>query len=202
MRQRFVHDVSGLPDHDFGSDSIVWWGTLGFVAIEGMGFVLAVAVYFYLMREVPSWPPGSIAPPGLIYGSLFTGVLLVSALPNHWAKRAAERYRRRGSLLGMGGVVLLGIGLLVLRGFEFTVLHVRWDTNAYGSIVWTLLGLHTLHLGTDVADTAVLLALFLTDRDPPQRRYTDVSENADYWWFVLLAWLPIFAVVYLVPRLG
>jgi cytochrome c oxidase subunit III len=33
------------------------------------------------------------------------------------------------------------------------------------------------------------------------RRYVDVSENARYWYFVVLSWLPIYAVVYLAPRL-
>ena len=34
--------------------------------------------------------------------------------------------------------------------------HVRWDDNAYGSILWLILGLHTTHLITDFADTVVL----------------------------------------------
>ena len=37
-----------------------------------------------------------------------------------------------------------------------------WDQNAYGSIVWVLLGLHTTHLLTDVGDTLVLTALMFT----------------------------------------
>lgn len=202
MIPRFVHDVADLPDHAFGRDSILWWGTFGFVLIETMGFALAVASYFYLMREVPAWPPEGIAPPGLLYGSAVTALMLVSALPNHWTKRAAHAYRSRASLLGMGVLLAIGIALLVLRGFEFTTLHVRWDTNAYGSIVWVLLGLHTLHLGTDVVDTAVLLALMLNPKHRQPRRFTDVSENADYWYFVVLAWLPIYALIYLLPRLG
>jgi cytochrome c oxidase subunit I+III len=28
-----------------------------------------------------------------------------------------------------------------------------------------------------------------------------VSENALYWYFVVLSWLPIYAVIYLAPRL-
>ena len=62
MRFRFVRDVGGLPNHAFGPDSILWWGTLGYMALEGMAFVLAVATYFYLMRDVPNWPPGGIWP--------------------------------------------------------------------------------------------------------------------------------------------
>jgi cytochrome c oxidase subunit 3 len=201
MTPRFVRDVSDLPNHAFGPDSIVWWGTLGFMAIEGMGFVLALVTCFYLMGEVPSWPPEGIAPPGLLYSSLITALFLVSAIPNHMSKKAAERLDLRGVLLTMGAVLLLELALVVLRGFELTTLYVRWDDNAYGSIVWTLLGLHTLHLLTDTGETIVVLAvLWLGDDDP--RRFTDVSENADYWYFVILAWLPIYAAIYLVPRLS
>jgi heme/copper-type cytochrome/quinol oxidase subunit 3 len=32
------------------------------------------------------------------------------------------------------------------------------------------------------------------------RRFVDVSENSFYWYFVVLTWLPIYAVIYLVPR--
>jgi hypothetical protein len=59
--------------------------------------------------------------------------------------------------------------------------------------------LHTTHLVTDTWDTAVLDALFFPG--PLEgKRYVDVSENALYWYFVVLSWLPIYAVVYLAPR--
>ena len=96
----------------------------------------------------------------------------------------------------------MGVAALVIRGFEFTALNVRWDSNAYGSIVWVLLGLHTTHLVTDVVDTAVLLAALLCGHVGAPRRFTDITENADYWYFVVLAWLPVYAVLYLVPRLS
>ena len=33
------------------------------------------------------------------------------------------------------------------------------------------------------------------------QRYVDVSENSFYWYFVVASWLPIYAVIYWVPRL-
>ena len=48
-------------------------------------------------------------------------------------------------------------------------------------------------------DTAVLDVLFFTG--PLEgKRFSDVSENALYWYFVVLSWLPIYAVVYWAPR--
>jgi cytochrome c oxidase subunit I+III len=88
----------------------------------------------------------------------------------------------------------------VLRWFEFRSLNSTWDANAYASVTWTLLGLHTVHLVTDWFDTVVLTALFYTDR-VEGKRYMDASENADYWYFVVFAWLPIYAVLYFAPRL-
>ena len=44
---------------------------------------------------------------------------------------------------------------LVVRVLEFGALNTHWSQNAYGSIVW-LLTLHTMHMVTDIVDTAVL----------------------------------------------
>jgi heme/copper-type cytochrome/quinol oxidase subunit 3 len=32
------------------------------------------------------------------------------------------------------------------------------------------------------------------------KRFVDVSENALYWYFVVLSWLPIYAVIYWAAR--
>src|SRR5436189_158992 len=86
--------------------------------------------------------------------------------------------------LGMMAISLLfGLGFLLVRAFEFAALNVRWDSNAYGSVVWTLMGFHTAHLLTDWGDSAVLEVLFFTG-PLDGRRFVDVSENSFYWYFV------------------
>ena len=193
-------DVSGLPSYAFGHRSRLWWGTAGFIAIEGTAFALAVFAYLYLRSKLPEWPPG-VPSPDLLWGTLNTLVLLASAVPNQWAKNAGEEQHLRRVRLWL--VVCLGFGavFLIIRGFEFTTLNCSWDTNAYGSLVWAIMGLHTAHLLTDLGDTAVLTALMFT-RHAHGRRFVDVSENAFYWYFVVLVWLPIYALIYWVPRLG
>src|SRR4051794_11976378 len=84
-------DVSALPPGAFGSRSLMWWGTMGLVLIEGMAFALAVGAYFYLKTRTPQWPPDGVAPPDLLWGTLNTALLLASAVPNELAKRAGER---------------------------------------------------------------------------------------------------------------
>jgi heme/copper-type cytochrome/quinol oxidase subunit 3 len=95
-----------------------------------------------------------------------------------------------------------GVGLLTLaiRAFEFAHLNVSWDQNAYGSILWVILGLHATHLVTDVGDTLVLTVLMFTRHATP-RRFSDVTDNAFYRYFVVLSWLPLYFLIYWVPRL-
>jgi len=191
-------DVRQLPSFDFGVRSLMWWGTAGLMAIESTVFALAIVIYFYLRSHVERWPL-TTPPPELLWGTLNTVVLLVSAWPNHLAKRAAERLDRHGVQVWLSVCLGFGFAFLVLRGFELGALNVRWDTDAYGSIVWLLMALHTTHLVTDTWDTTVLDVLFFTG--PLEgKRYVDVSENALYWYFVIASWLPIYAVVYLAPR--
>ena len=35
-----------------------------------------------------------------------------------------------------------------------------------------------------------------------EKRFVDVEENAVYWYFVVLAWLPIYALLYIAPRVA
>lgn len=194
-----VIDVSRLPTYGFGHRSLMWWGTIGLMLIEGTVFAIGIMSYFYLRGLAPRWPI-SADPPGLGWGTANTVLLLLSLLPNHLAKRAAEARQRRRAALWMVVCLVLAGAFLVLRALEFTTLNILWNENAYGAVVWFLLGLHTTHLITDTVDTAVLTVLLFTGPFDG-RRHVDVSENAMYWYFVVFSWVPIYAVIYLAPRL-
>jgi cytochrome c oxidase subunit III len=187
-------DVAGLPSYAFSHRSLMWWGTLGLMAIEGTVFAMAIGIYFFLRTHSATWPMTSL-PPRLLWGTLNTGILLVSLWPNHLAKKAAEHHDVHGVRLWLGTGLLFGLAFIAVRAFEFGALNVRWDSNAYGSIVWLLMGLHTVHLVTDVLDSIVLEVLFFTG-PLSGRRFVDVSENSDYWYFVVWSWLPVYLVVY------
>jgi len=191
-------DVSGLPTYAFGSRMTMAWGTAGFIVLEGTGFALAIGAYLYLAVINPAWPIG-VAPPSLFWSTLVTLSLLISVWPNHVAKRSARNenlalVRRDLVIMSIAGVIPL-----VLRIFEFRALNIGWDQNAYGSILWIILGLHTTHLITDVGDTLVLTALMFT-RHGKGRRFSDVEDNAVYWDFVVISWLVVYIVLYWVPR--
>ena len=187
-------DVAELPTVVFGHRSLMWWGTLWMMVIEGVVFALAVMAYFYLRSHQATWPL-TAPPPDLLWGTLNTAVMLASFLPAHLAKKAAERLDLQGVRRWLVVSVAFSVAFVVIRSFEFAALNVRWDSNAYGSVVWLLLGLHTAHVVTDLIDTVVLAVLFFTG-PLDGKRYVDVSENSFYWYYVVGTWLPIYLVIY------
>jgi cytochrome c oxidase subunit III len=191
-------DVTRLPTYVYGARSMMWWGTMGLMLIEGTVFAITVVVYFYLRSHSLTWPVDRA--PALLWGGVNTLIMLASLAPNYLAKRAAEREDVRGARRWLTACLLFALAFLVVRVFEFGALNTRWDANAYGSVVWMLLALHTAHLVTDTVDTTVLAVLMFTG--PLEgKRFVDVSENAMYWYFVVGSWLPIYAVIYWGARL-
>jgi heme/copper-type cytochrome/quinol oxidase subunit 3 len=191
-------DVAELPSFGFSHRSLMWWGTAGMMALEGTVFALALVVYFYLRVHSTTWPMSSL-PPELQWGTLNTLILLASLIPNQWTKQAAERLDLPKVRIGISVCLAFSLAFLVVRGFEFTTLYCRWDDNAYASIVWMLMGLHTTHLFTDFWDSAVLTALMF--KEPVEgKSFVDVSESCVYWYFVVLTWLPLYAVIYWASR--
>jgi cytochrome c oxidase subunit I+III len=199
MTQKAI-DVSHLPEYAFGHRSLMWWGGASLMLMEGAMFALLIVAYLYLKGRSPEWPPGYFAPV-LFWGTLNTVVLLLSTIPNYLAKSAAERLDLRKLRLWLGVALVFGLAFAVIRVFEFGALNVWWDSNAYGSIVWTLLGFHTVHLVTDVIDSVVLMVLLFTG-PLKESHFTDAAENALYWYFVVISWLPVYACIYLAPRLA
>jgi cytochrome c oxidase subunit 3 len=182
-----------LPTYGFGARSTTWWGTLAFVAIEGTVFAMAAGSYFYLSALAEHWPPGPL--PDHWPGSIMLALLLASLWPN----RRIDQDARAENLKAVQSKLLLmsaiGLVAIAIRFYEFYNLPVKWYVNAYGSMLWFLLGLHATHIITDVGDTLVLTVLMFT-KHARGKRFSDVSDNAFYWYFVVGAWVPLYFAIY------
>ena len=201
LEPHFTGDVADLPTHKFGPSSLTWWGIIGFMVIEGGFFMLTFAAYFFLMGHEQGWPPEGRQAPDLLAGTLFTIIMLLSEIPNTMVKKAARAGDVPAIRLLLPVMVAIGAVLLIIRGFEFNSLNCRWTDDAYSSIIWALLVLHASHLITDWGDTVVLAALMYTPMSHEGRRWVDVDENSLYWRYVWLLWIPIYLMIYWVPRL-
>ena len=199
MSARPSIDVSRLPTYAFGHRALTWWATWSMILMEGTMLGILIVSYFFLRTAVPHWPPLHTIPPNLFWGTLNSIIIVVSVIPNHLAKRAAEKLDLKSVRLWMIVTALFAVAFLIIRIFEFRNLNCRWDQHAYGSIVWFNMGFHTSHVLTDFADTVVLIVLMFVG--PIEgKRFVDVSENSMYWNFVVVMWLMIYLVIYIAPR--
>ena len=200
-RPRIVGDLSALPESARGADHLVWWGNLGFMLIEGTGFVLAIGVYLFLWSRSAHWPPQGDPLPNLLWSGVFTAALLLSEIVNLWLKRRVSAHDENAVRYGALAMTLIGIVLLGLRGLEIANLAPSWHENAYGSVVWMLMILHTSHIVTDWGDTLVQ-AVWLFTHEIGDDQFADVEDDSNYWTFVVVVWLPIYALIYWAPRLA
>jgi heme/copper-type cytochrome/quinol oxidase subunit 3 len=200
MKGRVTGDLSTLPAAGFSSHDLWFWAGCGFMLIESAGFSLAYATYVYLMAGSPQWPLQD-PPPDLFWGTAQTVLLLASLWPTVILSKASRRRERSPTQLWSVVLTALNALALVIRAFEFPHLNAHWDVDAYGSIVFCLLLLHTVHLVTDFIDTGMLTA-FLFTHPVSTERFSDVDDDCVYWAFVVATWLPIYALVYLAPRLA
>jgi heme/copper-type cytochrome/quinol oxidase subunit 3 len=196
---RTVVDVSGLPDVAFGPKDADWWGTIGFMVIEGSTLALCAVTYFYLGRRFETLPPGATPLPDLVLPTVNLVVLLASLVPATFTRRAARRLDQPAVQRSLAIGLVIMTAAVVLRFLEFRALHVRWDENAYGSITWFTLGFHYTLLLANLVESAVILAILLFG--PREHRiFSDVADDAVYWFFVVLVWVPLYAIIFLTPR--
>jgi heme/copper-type cytochrome/quinol oxidase subunit 3 len=199
VSERPTLDVSRVPTVAFGARTTLWLGFVGVIIIEGVMILLVIVAYFYLAALSADWPPGG-RPPPLPAGVANTVVFLLSIVPAARLKRAAakaELGRARALLVVLS---VIAVATIALSGWGFASLDTRRDANAYGSLVWMLLGMHALAL---IAAALVIwvLAVYMFLGLVEGHRYMNVYESADFWLLAAFLWLPTWFVIYVAPRL-
>jgi cytochrome c oxidase subunit III len=191
-------DVRALPRTVFGNRALMWWGTIGFIIIEGTTLFICAVSYFYLRRNFATWPPQHIYRPALLIPTIQAVLMLASIIPMRWVDRASSRLDVPGVRSGLLVCSVLIVGMTVLRWFEFQSLKVHWDTTAYGSAAWATLISHTTLLVLEMAETLAITVLMF-GREVEDRDLAGVSDNALYWYFLTGVWIPLYVMVFLTP---
>jgi heme/copper-type cytochrome/quinol oxidase subunit 3 len=173
-----------------------WYGMLLLVATESALFGTLLATYAYLRFYDVRWPPPGIAPPSVTAPLVLALVLAATIVPMALASRTA---RRGGSVRLM--VAAIALALVVQVAYLAFQIHLFADDldrfspreTAYGSVYFTLLGIHHAHVGV-----GVLLDCWLLGRlrgGLTRYRRTAVSAVALYWYFVGLVGLAVTATI-------
>jgi cytochrome c oxidase subunit III len=200
QRLRSVIDLRGLPDVVFGPRDIMWWGTLGFVLIEGFTLALCAAAYLYVTQNFSTWPPQNTPLPSLVAPTVQVVVMLVSLVPTTWTARAARRYDLGAVRIGLVIATAFAITIVGLRAWELLVsLNVKWDANAYGSVQWLVLGVHATLLAVELVEIGGMMLIFWL-APVEEKHMSDVADMVFYWYFMILSWLPLYVLCFWLPR--
>lgn len=195
-----VTTATRLPERPAGHTR-GWWGMVLFVASEGTTFAAFIASYFYLrfVHHGP-WPPPADLLPHYFWPSIGTGILIASAIPMAMAKRSAARARNGVTGVAIGMVWVMGALFVVFQFFDWRQEYPssRLGKDAYGSLFYTIPGLHLAHvvLGLLMLLNLIFRALPISAGRP---RKIPVGVVSIYWYFLIVLGVAIYLTIYLYP---
>lgn len=199
--QAATFDFSDLPESPPDHRATLWWGIIGLVIVETVVFSTFVASYFYLRLYHTEWPPAGTKPPELLLPTINAFILFLSSVPMHFADKGVQRNNQKMLRWGLVASIVLALLFLGIKVYEYGH-HVdyRWDTHAYGSIVWLITGFHATHVLALVLKTTIISTMAFRGRFHSEDRLP-VTVNGVYWHFVAAVWAPLFFVLYISPHL-
>ena len=193
-------DVSKLPDIAFAPNDLMWWGTLGFIVIEGWTLVLCAVVYLYLTQNFPHWPPRGTPRPSLLVPTIQMLLMAASFPFITWVQQRARRFELRPVKVGLAIAAVLNLAFVLIRCWELLrSLNVKWDSNAYGSAQWLILVMHGTLLLVEFVEVSGMALIFWV-APAEEKHFSDVYDLAFYWQFMILAWLPLYVLCFWLPR--
>jgi heme/copper-type cytochrome/quinol oxidase subunit 3 len=98
------------------------------------------------------------------------------------------------------GAWILGAAFVAYSLYDFHELHFGWRNNAYGSIFYTTVGLHTFHVFLGLVMSVVVQIKAWLGKFSKERHVT-VQVYAMYWHFVDAVWLVVFPTFILSPHI-
>jgi cytochrome c oxidase subunit 3 len=177
-----------------------WYGVIFLIATEAALFIYLLFSYFFLGSQAPgAWPPTGT--PALPIATANTAVLLASSATAWWGQKGIEK--------GSSGRLIIGLVLSLILGFIFAGVQAHeWlnkafkpSTDAYGSLYFTITGVHMAHVAVGLVILACLTLWAAMGRFSAER-HLHVTVGILYWHFVDLVWLAVFTTFFLTPRLG
>jgi len=173
------------------------------VLTEATLFALLLASYFYTRFRSPgAWPPDGQPDPRLLKPVIMTLLLMASSVTVYFAELGSRQSNRRRLHVGLAATFVLGLSFLILQGFEYheKLAELRPSTDAYGSLFYTITGLHGAHVIVGLLILA-WTQFFAWRGAYASENHVAVQVSALYWHFVHVVWLFVFFSLYLSPRL-
>ena len=183
--------------HDYAGDTL-----LGFW-IYIMSDCILFATLFATYAVLSTGFAGGITPKELFdlnFVAVETALLLFSSFTFGMAMLQAQNKDVAKLLLWLGVTFSLGFGFLCMELYEFyhfTHEGAGYDTSAYWSAFYALVGTHGLHVFAGMVWMIVLVIHILKDGINAVN-HTRLSCLSMFWHFLDVIWICVFSMVYLI----
>lgn len=162
-----------------------------------MVFLAMIIVNWQLRFSYAEWPPAGVAPFDPLLPTAATLALLLSAFLVKGGLQALRSEGAGGFLVCWRGAMLLGGAFLAIIAYEFAAVSDAAMATQYGITMRLMTGFHFVH-------ALVILAIMVhVYRSGAAGSYSGdehdswaVEGSAKLWYFVTLAWLLFYAVLY------
>ena len=160
-----------------------------FILSESMLFIGLIVARFYLQ--------GTYVPDEAdqVIGLVITSILLASSFTAYRAEVFSRHDDQTQSQRNVLWTVLLGTAFLIGVGYEWAeALHAFPPSTGFGTVFFTMTGIHAFHVLTGVLALGVIL---IHGRRKPVGPWP-VEATVKYWHFVDVVWVFFYPILYLV----
>ena len=169
-----------------------------FIIADTATFAGCLVAYGFIRNSTPDWPRPFH---GITNVALMTFILLTSSLTMLIGVRSAQKGDKAGAFRWTMITAVLGIAFAVLHLREWmgmigegaTLFHNPWGTPLFGSLFFSITGLHLLHVSGGVIALIAVGIRYLGGR----YKADDLEITGLYWHFVDLVWMFVVPLVYL-----
>ncbi len=187
-----------LPRIANGSRSFAWWGMLLLIANEAILFASLLSSYLYTRFNSPVWPPDGIKRPELTLPLIGTVVLLSSSVVMQIAEHGVRHDDQRRLRIGLAVAFVLAVIFLGIQAYEYSHSEFGPTVNTYGSLFFTITGIHGLHVFIALLiNAAIQVKNALRPYSSTNR--VAVENTVMYWHFVDAVWIFVLITIYLSP---
>lgn len=169
-----------------------------FIIADSATFAGCLVAYGFIRNATPDWPRPFHS---ITNVALMTFILLTSSLTMLIGVRSAQKDDKAGAFRWTMITAVLGILFAILHIREWmgmiaegaNLFHNPWGTPLFGSVFFSITGLHLLHV------TGGVVALIAVAIRYNGGRYgsDDLEVTGLYWHFVDLVWMFVVPLVYL-----
>jgi len=157
-----------------------------------MVFVCLVMVNYLVRGNQVSWPPPGVAKPEAVLPSVSTLILIASGFLVRRAARAVRADRLPAFLPNWRWALVLGAVFVVIMAYEWLAIPY---SGQYSNMFRVMVGFHAVH--------ALAIGVYMVQIQRGARagvyharHFWPVEAGASLWYFVIVAWVLFYLVLY------